>query len=117
MKEFLCTKCGSNDLFIKKSGNNTGLYCKDCGSFIKWLNKNELRIATIMFCKDYVEDDPMYALCIKIAHESPDVIVETITEKLGIPIFDDKGKCRSTYDILSDLSKLTDDQIKACFRS
>ena len=38
-----CKKCGSSYLFTKSSGNNTGLYCSDCGSWIKWLNKNELR--------------------------------------------------------------------------
>ena len=32
MKEYSCNKCGSTDLFIKKSGNNVGLYCGDCGS-------------------------------------------------------------------------------------
>ena len=39
-----CPKCKSRDLFMKKSGNNTGLYCGDCGAWIKWINKNEIRI-------------------------------------------------------------------------
>ena len=38
-----CTKCNSENLFIKKSGNNTGLYCEECGAFLKWLNKDEVR--------------------------------------------------------------------------
>lgn len=38
-----CKKCGSIDLFAKQSGNNTGLYCYDCGAWIKWLSKNEIR--------------------------------------------------------------------------
>lgn len=42
MKEYSCNKCGSTDLFIKKSGNNVGLYCGDCGSWIKWVSKKEL---------------------------------------------------------------------------
>lgn len=29
---------------MKKSGNNTGLYCGDCGAWIKWLNKTEIRL-------------------------------------------------------------------------
>lgn len=45
MKEFKCTKCNSEDLFIEKSGNNTGLYCSDCGKWITWLNKDEMRLA------------------------------------------------------------------------
>ena len=31
-------------MFIRKSssGNNTGLYCGDCGVWIKWVSKKEL---------------------------------------------------------------------------
>lgn len=45
MKEFRCKKCNSKDLFIRKNGNNTGLYCSDCGSWIKWLGKAEIQLA------------------------------------------------------------------------
>lgn len=45
MKIFVCSKCNSKDVFISKSGNNTGLYCGDCGKWITWLNKDELRLA------------------------------------------------------------------------
>lgn len=37
-----CKKCGSTSLHIEEKGNHTGLYCNDCGAWIKWLNKNEL---------------------------------------------------------------------------
>lgn len=43
MYQNCCKKCGSVDLFTEVKGNNTGLYCSDCGAWIKWLNKNELR--------------------------------------------------------------------------
>lgn len=36
-------KCGSISLHTEVKGNNTGLYCDDCGAWIKWLGKNELR--------------------------------------------------------------------------
>ena len=45
MKIFECPKCKSRDVFISKSGNNIGLYCGDCGTWIKWMNKNEIRLA------------------------------------------------------------------------
>lgn len=45
MKEFECSKCHSKDIFIEKSGNNTGLYCGDCGKWITWLNKDQVRLA------------------------------------------------------------------------
>lgn len=30
MKEYKCPKCNSKNLFVKKVGNNTGLYCDNC---------------------------------------------------------------------------------------
>lgn len=44
MKIFEC-KCGSKDIFIKDSGNNKGLYCADCGKWMQWLGKDDLRLA------------------------------------------------------------------------
>lgn len=38
-----CKKCGSVSLHTEVKGNNTGLYCDDCGAWIKWLGKDELR--------------------------------------------------------------------------
>lgn len=50
MKEYNCPKCKSGDVFIDTSGNQTGLYCGDCGRWIKWLGKEEIRLA-----KRYIE--------------------------------------------------------------
>lgn len=38
-----CKKCGSTSLHTEVKGSNTGLYCDDCGAFLKWLGKDELR--------------------------------------------------------------------------
>ena len=43
MGKYYCKKCGSNLMFIETKGNNTGLYCGDCGLWQKWLSKDELR--------------------------------------------------------------------------
>ncbi len=43
MYQNCCKKCGSISLHIEVKGNNTGLYCSDCGSWQKWLGKDELR--------------------------------------------------------------------------
>lgn len=43
MYQNCCKKCGSVSLHTEVKGNNTGLYCDDCGSWIKWLSKDELR--------------------------------------------------------------------------
>lgn len=43
MYQNCCKKCGNTSLHTEIKGNNTGLYCDDCGAWIKWLGKNELR--------------------------------------------------------------------------
>lgn len=43
MYQNCCKACDSIELFTEKKGPHMGLYCSDCGSFVKWLNKNELR--------------------------------------------------------------------------
>ena len=45
MKIFECGKCNSKNVFVEQNGNNTGLYCADCGKWITWLNKDGLRLA------------------------------------------------------------------------
>lgn len=43
MYQNCCKKCGSISLHTKNKGNHTGLYCNDCGAWIKWLGQDELR--------------------------------------------------------------------------
>ena len=43
MYQNCCKKCSSLDLHTEVKGGNTGLYCSDCGAWIKWLGKDELR--------------------------------------------------------------------------
>lgn len=41
MKQFVCKKCGSVDLFTNEKGGNTMLYCSDCGAYQQNLNKKD----------------------------------------------------------------------------
>ena len=43
MYQNCCKKCGSVSLHTEVKGSNTGLYCNDCGAWVKWLGKDELR--------------------------------------------------------------------------
>ena len=43
MNQKSCKKCGSISLYTKPKGNQTGLYCNNCGAWIKWLSKDEIR--------------------------------------------------------------------------
>lgn len=38
-----CKKCGGTSLHIEIKGGNTGLYCNDCGKWLCWLSKDDLR--------------------------------------------------------------------------
>jgi len=42
LNDTTCRKCNGRSFFIDQRGNNTGLYCGDCGSWQKWLNKDEI---------------------------------------------------------------------------
>lgn len=37
-------KCGCVHFFMETKGNQTGLYCSDCGKWQKWLTKDEIRL-------------------------------------------------------------------------
>ena len=43
MYQNCCKKCGSVSLHTEIKGNNTGLYCDDCGAWVKWIGKDEFR--------------------------------------------------------------------------
>jgi len=44
INNFVCNKCNGTFTFIKKNNTQTGLYCSDCGKWIKWLGKEEIRL-------------------------------------------------------------------------
>lgn len=37
-----CKKCGSTDFETKSKGIHTGMYCKECGAWQKWVGKGEV---------------------------------------------------------------------------
>ena len=44
INNFVCSKCNGTFTFIKKNNTQTGLFCADCGKWVKWLGKEELRL-------------------------------------------------------------------------
>lgn len=41
MKDYVC-KCGAiNKVELRPQGNATGLYCTECGKWLKWVGKDE----------------------------------------------------------------------------
>lgn len=40
-----CKKCGNNEtFFLYKKGFHTGIACENCGAFIKWASKDDVRL-------------------------------------------------------------------------
>ncbi len=44
IKDYRC-KCGHNDFFFATKGNQTGIYCSNCGKWLKWADKDEQNLA------------------------------------------------------------------------
>lgn len=42
--EIRCKKCGSTKVFTDTKGNQTGIYCSECGKWVKWATKDEIRL-------------------------------------------------------------------------
>lgn len=103
MKEFQCTKCKSTDVFISKFGNNTGLYCGDCGAWITWLNKDQIRLAERFIANR--RGDVLKEVLEKLSDRNINEVKEAC-EKVGVKIIDEEGNYRDVYDVLKDLSKV-----------
>lgn len=64
MRAKKCDRCGSENFFIKQSGNQTGLYCSKCGKWQKWLTKDEIRLF------NYKQSDDLLGRLMKRIEES-----------------------------------------------
>ena len=78
MYQNCCKKCGSLSLHTEVKGNNTGLYCNDCGAWIKWLGKDELRAFEYSMREATKEEN-----------EAIDKYLESISKPTGYNIYED----------------------------
>ena len=48
IRNYRCTNCGCKEFFLgEPKGNNTPIYCKGCGKWLKWADKNEKNLAQL----------------------------------------------------------------------
>lgn len=93
-----CKKCGSVSLHTEAKGNNTGLYCNDCGSWQKWLNKDELR-AFLHSMREATQEEDKFVL----EH------IKSISKPTGDNFYDDK----TVIERLTEFKKHLDNEIDA----
>lgn len=89
-----CNKCGSENVFLEKKGNQTGIYCAECGKWIKWATKEEIRVIEHKSTKSETYGD--------LLREHLRAI-EKIQKQMGFPIKEITLVCESGSDIIYEL--------------
>lgn len=86
-----CRKCGSTSLHTEVKGNNTGLYCDDCGAWQRWLGKDELRAFEFSMRKATKEEK-----------DSVNKYIESISKVTGVNFYDKEDDvAKIIYDNLN----------------
>lgn len=98
MYQNCCKKCGSVPLHTEVKGNNTGLYCDDCGAWIKWLGKDELRAFEHSMREATKEE-----------RESVHKYVESISKPTGVNFYDNQSLFEKLKNILMDYFDINGD--------
>lgn len=107
MYQNCCKKCGSVSLHTEVKGNNTGLYCDDCGAWVKWLGKDELRA---------FEHSKKNQVLIQMRDSTPEEnhaiseYIKSISEPTGINILDDKSLVHRLNDFVEYLDRKIDSE-------
>lgn len=80
-----CRSCSSSSVKMVQCGTHTGLYCADCGAWIKWVGKDEERVLRgrgIKVCQQDVKPT-------KTVEQAPIVCrhcgsISTVTQQQGV---------------------------------
>lgn len=102
MYQNCCKKCGSILLHTEKKGNNTGLYCDDCGAWIKWLGKDELRAF------EYIQKNQVLIQMRDSTYEENQAIsnhIKSISVPTEINLFDEKSIIQRLNEFVEFLGK------------
>lgn len=91
MYQNCCRKCGGTSLHTEVKGNNTGLYCDDCGAWQRWLGKDELRAFEFSMREATKEEK-----------DSVNRYVESISKSTGVNFYDKEDDvAKIIYDNLN----------------
>lgn len=103
MKTFECNKCGSFDVYLKPSGSQIGLYCGDCGKWIKWVGKEEKRLV-----ERYIEIRNSSFSKPKYSYETAKQIIFDCIKELnfGSEGLSNQEIAGKLYDVLKQLDRM-----------
>lgn len=91
MYKYYCKKCRSTSLHTEVKGNNTGLYCDDCGAWQCWLGKDELR-AFVYSMREATKEEK----------DSVNRYIESISKSTGVNFYDKEDDiAKIIYDNLN----------------
>lgn len=91
MYQNCCRKCGSTSLHTEVKGNNTGLYCDDCGAWQRWLGKDALRAFEYSMREATKEEK-----------DSVNKYIESISKPTGVNFYDKEDDvAKIIYDNLN----------------
>ena len=102
MYQNCCKKCGSISLHTEVKGSNTGLYCDDCGAWVKWLGKDELNA---------FEHSKKNQVLVQMRDSTPEEnqaiseYIKSISVPTGINIFDEKSIVKRLEEFVEFLEK------------
>ena len=107
MYQNCCKKCGSISLHTEVKGNNTGLYCDDCGAWLKWVGKDELRA---------FEHSKKNQVLVQMRDTTPEEnqaiseYIKSISTPTGIYVFDEKNIIKRLEEFVEFLEKKIDSE-------
>jgi len=89
INNFICSKCNGTFTFIKKNNTQTGLYCSDCGKWIKWLGKEEIRLYERQLEIDKMKSEVImeveeHEIEISLSQFSNEELIDEIKKRLGL---------------------------------
>lgn len=107
MYQNCCKKCGSTSLHTEVKGNNTGLYCDDCGAWQRWLGKDELRAFEFSMREATKEEKDSINRYVKSISKSTDVNFYDKEDDVAKIIYDNLNymycdNCRCNSEIEKD---------------
>lgn len=68
-----CPRCSQNRFFMNRKGTQIGLYCSNCGAWVKWVSHKEAEGYSRIGMPIYVEGEEVYNAENRFTEKAPSV--------------------------------------------